>query len=82
MEEKLRLDEFRADVLTAMQKKPKGWRDGQFVFNYIDEVYGVARYVQFNEGVDCFYNDEKIDEFIDKCYNTLMESLNANSDID
>lgn len=82
MTERMKLDEFRADVLTAMLGKPTGWRNGQFVFNYIDEVYGVARYVQFNEGVDCFYNDEKIDEFIDKCYNTLMESLNANSDID
>jgi hypothetical protein len=80
MAEKLRLDEFRAEVLIAMLKKPNGWRDGQFVFNYIDEVYGVARYVQFIDGVDCFYDDEKIDEFIDRCYITLIESLNANSD--
>ena len=49
MAERLRLDEFRANILTAMQKKPKEWRDGQFVFNYIDEMYGVARYVQFSE---------------------------------
>lgn len=76
----IKLDEFRAEVLTAMQKKPKEWRDGQFVFNYIDEVYGVARYVQFSEGVDCFYNDAKIDEFIDRCYIALVVSLNANSD--
>lgn len=80
MAERLRLDEFRANILTAMLKKPKEWRDGQFVFNYIDEVYGVARYVQFSEGVDCFYNDAKIDEFIDRCYIALVESLNANSD--
>jgi hypothetical protein len=49
MTERLRLDEFRANILTAMLKKPKEWRDGQFVFNYINEVYGVARYVQFSE---------------------------------
>lgn len=66
------LNEFRADVLTAMKDKPKEWRDGQFVFNYINEVYGVARYVQFIDGIDCFYNDEKIDQFIDKCYVTLI----------
>ena len=66
------LNEFRADVLTSMKDKPKEWRDGQFVFNYINEVYGVARYVQFIEGIDCFYNDEKIDQFIDKCYVTLI----------
>ena len=69
---KMDLNEFRADILTAMKDKPKEWRDGQFVFNYINEVYGVARYVQFIEGIDCFYNDEKIDQFIDKCYVTLI----------
>ena len=69
---KMDLNEFRADVLTAMKDKPKEWRDGQFVFNYINEVYGVARYVQFIDGIDCYYNDEKIDQFIDKCYVTLI----------
>ena len=71
---KMDLNEFRADILTAMKDKPKEWRDGQFVFNYINEVYGVARYVQFIDGIDCFYNDEKIDQFIDKCYVTLIAS--------
>ena len=69
---KMDLNEFRADVLTAMKDKPKEWRDGQFVFNYINEKYGVARYVQFIEGIDCFYRDDKIDQFIDKCYVTLI----------
>ena len=76
MEERLRLDEFRANILTAMQNKPKEWRDGQFVFNYIDEVYGVARSVQFVEGVDCFYDDKKIDEFIDRSYILIMDIIN------
>jgi capsid portal protein len=58
------LEEFRTDVLTAMKNKPKEWRDGQFVFNYIDEKYRVARYVQFIEDVDCFYNDNGIDRAI------------------
>ena len=44
--------------------KPRGWRKGQFVFNYIDCVYGVARDVQLKDGVDCFYDDTQIDEFI------------------
>ena len=74
----MRLDEFRAEVLTAMQKKPKEWRDGQFVFNYIDEVYGVARSVQFVEGVDCFYDDKKIDDFIDRSYMLLYEIARRN----
>lgn len=66
------LSEFREEILTAMKDKPKEWRDGQFVFNYINEKYGVARYVQFIDGIDCFYNDDKIDQFIDKCYVTMV----------
>lgn len=65
-------NDFRADVLTALKDKPKSWRDGQFVFNYINEKYGVARYVQFINGIDCFYRDDKIDQFIDKCYDTMV----------
>ena len=40
---------------------PKEWRRGQFVFNRVDKLYGVARSVQFVDRVDCFYNDEAID---------------------
>ena len=45
---------------------PKNWRKGQSVFNYIDNVYGVARTIQFKYGIDCFYNDDNIDEFLNK----------------
>ena len=45
---------------------PKNWRKGQSVFNYIDNVYGVARTIQFKWGIDCFYNDNNIDEFLNK----------------
>lgn len=45
---------------------PKNWRKGQSVFNYIDAVYGVARNIQFYYGIDCFYNDDNIDDFLDK----------------
>lgn len=71
---KITLEDFRTDVLTAMANKPKEWRDGQFVFNYINEKYRVARYVQFIDGVDCFHNDEKIDAFIVRCYETMMSA--------
>ena len=45
---------------------PQNWRKGQSVFNYIDNVYGVARTIQFKYGIDCFYNDENIDVFLNK----------------
>lgn len=73
----LTFDEFKNEVIHAMSGKPNGWRDGQFVFNYIDEVYGVARNIQFGYGVDCFYDDSKIDAFIEKAYDEYvrMEEL-------
>ena len=47
--------------------KPEGWREGQFVFNVIKDYFGsVAREVQFKDGVDCFYDDKQIDNFIQK----------------
>jgi hypothetical protein len=54
--------------------KPKSWREGQFVFNVVDSLYGVARIAQFEYGVDCFYNDDKIDEFLEVCAKILTES--------
>ena len=71
----MKFEDFRSDVLTAMEYKPKDWRDGQFVFNYIDEHYGVARYTQFVVGCDCFYDDNRIEEFIRNCYDTLVSAI-------
>ena len=71
------LEDFRNEVLSEMKDKPKAWRDGQFVFNYIDEKYNVARYVQFVDRVDCFYNDENINSFIVKCYEALKNNKNG-----
>lgn len=53
--------------------KPSNWRDGQFVFNYIDEFYRIARYLQFRENIDCFYDDSKIDLFIEKAAEIITE---------
>lgn len=69
-------EEFIQDIYIEMSDKPKDWRRGQFVFNYIEENYGdVAREVQFQDKIDCFYNDDKIEEFIEACYNRLKDKL-------
>lgn len=61
-------EQLKEIVFNAMDTmKPKDWRKGQFVFNYIDANYDVARAVQFEDKVDCFFRDDKIDEFIEKC---------------
>jgi hypothetical protein len=52
-------------------------RYGQAVFNYVDEKYGVARIAQFDYGIDCFYDDTKIEQFLDKCYE-LIKTVNRN----
>lgn len=58
------IQDLREEVYKAMKDKPKEWRNGQFVFDYIDEVYGVAREVQWQYGIDCFYDDDKIYPFL------------------
>lgn len=60
----MKFEELRREIIEAMKNKPTYIRDGQFVFNYIDEKYGVARKIQFQEGIDCFYDDSKINKFI------------------
>lgn len=60
-------EQLRKEIKEFLKNKPKGWRDGQAIFNYIDNAYGVAREVQMIRGVDCFYNDDNINEFIEVC---------------
>lgn len=56
--------ELKNEVIFASGEKPEHIRLGQFIFNYIDAVYCTARYVQFVDKVDCFYDNNQIDAFI------------------
>ena len=58
-------EEFICTIWEEVKRCPKCWRKGQSVFNVIDEKFSVAREVQFIDGVDCFYNDNVIDKFIE-----------------
>lgn len=65
-------EEFKKEVMNyANNLKPKSWRIGQAVFNYIDDNYGVARDVQFKENVDCFYDDNRVESFIKLAFNRI-----------
>ena len=66
------LEKFKNSIYSI--EKPPHWREGQFVFNTIDSLYGVARTVQFNDKIDCFYDNSKIDQFINACYNRLNKN--------
>lgn len=61
-------EQFRREIYDAINNRPYDWRKGQTAFNYIDENYGLARMVQFEYHIDCFYDDSMIEKFIDKCY--------------
>ena len=63
----------------CLNKRPANIRKGQYVFNWINKHYqinvrnelnlysSIAREVQFIDKIDCFYDDSKIDEFLDAC---------------
>lgn len=67
-------EDFKKEIDEAIRTKPKTWRDGQAVFNYIDDNYGVARDVQYKDNVDCFYDDERIESFTRLTFNRIKES--------
>lgn len=77
---KMTLEEFRDDVLTAMKNKPASLRDGQFVFNYISEKYDGIRQALQISNVDCYNNDKHIDEFINACFSFITTKNNDNRD--
>ena len=67
------LDQFKKALFEGLKNKPKEWRDGQYIFNHINAIYGVARDVQYIDRIDCFYNDSKIDEFIEASYKRITK---------
>lgn len=65
-------EEFKNEVLKGIKEYPSNWRYGQKVFNYIDTKYNLARKIQFEHHVDCFYNDDLVDEFLKIAYMILI----------
>ena len=61
----------------AVTRCRDGIRFGQFVFNHVAQVYGVAREAQFKHHVDCFYNDSNVDEFLSVCYDIIKNKQYA-----
>ena len=62
---KLTVEEIRARIYSC--SIPGDWREGQFVFNRTEELYGVvARNVQYIDKVDCYFHDDVIDAFLER----------------
>ena len=63
--------DFKNEIDRVIAYRPKHIRKGQAVFNYIDSKYGVARAVQFDDNVDCFYRDDQIEKFLQQAYKRI-----------
>ena len=68
-------DEFKKSILREVEEtRPKYIRKGQAVFNYVDDKFDLARKIQFEYNIDCFYRDDKIEPFLKILY-SLMNSV-------
>ena len=56
-----------------VQNKPEEWRLGQAYFNYAEELYPEETNQLRGTEYDCFYNDERIPEFLEKLNEILLE---------
>ena len=69
--------EFTSKIWAIVDEYPDDWRPGQKVFNACAELFGsVAREVQFIDGVDCFYNNQRIDDFINAVWERVKDDDN------
>ena len=55
-----------------VQNKPDEWRLGQAYFNYAEELYPEETNQLRGTEYDCFYNDEKIPNFLKKLNEKLL----------
>lgn len=68
-------DEFKSQIMDRAKGYPPYIRKGQGIFNAVNELTGVARAVQFEDHIDCFYNDENIDAFLEASWKRVDELL-------
>lgn len=71
----MKYEDFWKEIFKRPEDIPADWRLGQYVFNIVEAKYGsVAREVQFQDGIDCFYDDTKIEDFLKAVYKRLTKS--------
>lgn len=61
---RISLKRFKKLIMETVKNKPSNIRYGQCVFNFIDENFHVARQIQMEDNIDCFYDDTKVPLFI------------------
>lgn len=62
-------EELKSEIELVLKNKPPYMRDGQWIFNYMDYTYGasIIQKVQQEDRVDCFYRNDKVEEFLECC---------------
>lgn len=70
-------ESFKKSIIEEVElTRPKSIRKGQAIFNYVDYKFNLARKIQYDYNIDCFYNDLKIDAFLKILYKlTQSKSL-------
>ena len=70
-------ESFKKSIIEEVElTRPESIRKGQAIFNYVDYKFGLARKIQYDYNIDCFYNDAKIDAFLKILYKlTQSKSL-------
>ena len=71
-------EEFKSNIKTAADSTRRNHpelRKGQAVFNEAAKYNHIARIVQFDYGIDCFYDDIMIEPFLDKCWEIYSKTF-------
>ena len=69
-------EEFLSEIDSLVEECPRVWRRGQAVFNVVELLYGsVAREVQFEDKIDCFYVDSNIDDFLNAAWERVNKKI-------
>lgn len=60
-------------ILEKANNRPEQWRFGQAVFNYAYDMYKMETNKLRGTNYDCFYNDSKVEIFLEKLEELLAE---------
>lgn len=71
-------EEFYAEIGKAIKIMPPNWRKGQKVFNAVEQLFGIARIIQFKYRIDCYHDDSQIEAFKEQAFKIYLE-YNGNS---
>jgi hypothetical protein len=67
-------ESFEKFINLLMERKSPLLREGQAIFNYVDEYFGkVARAVQIEDRIDCYYDNDNIKSFLEASWKRISE---------